>query len=414
MFPFLHLPAEIRDQIYHDILSTDNARCPPVDDDEPASYKFDLAILHANKQIHHEAKKAFQDNVFIKITTPWPESIEHISSEGRVPIITTGRRAEHFESFHLWIWIDTPGVPSSGPAYSMLICLEDLPAFTRMWHFSNLNHQSLNTFLRLKLTLQDPHVPDRKIPRNLQNRLLRPFGLVKNLHSLSVRGAKVLPSVEEALFKEQAVPDPSPEECLERATALKEEGNKSLQAGDYATALQSYTDAFAAIHITVSGRKRHVHADGYYTGELASGLYKGQRSDYVRLVLRVKLVANIIQAYLKMKEWEEARFWGRRSITLFRSSLTGDLDNDLRDHTKWGWVSEAANMGFPAQAEMGKIMYRTALASRELGYDKEVENLIRAAAICLPHDGLVQKEKNTLDERKADYEEYLRDIGAEF
>lgn len=224
----------------------------------------------------------------------------------------------------------------------------------------------------------------------------------------------MLPSVEEALFKEQAVPDPSPEECLEHATALKEKGNKSLQAGDYATALQSYADAFAAIHITVSGRKRHVHADGYYTGELASGLYKGQRSDYVRLVLRVKLVANIIQAYLKMKEWEEARFWGRRSITLLRSSLTGDPDNDLRDHTKWGWVSEAAIMGFPAQAEMGKIMYRTALASRELGYDKEVENLIRAAAICLPHDGLVQKEKNTLDERKADYEEYLRDIGAEF
>ncbi|KAL9013441.1 MAG: hypothetical protein Q9173_001853 [Seirophora scorigena] len=413
MFPFLLLPAEIRDQIYHDILSSDNARCPPVDDDEPASYKFDLAILHANKQIHHEAKKAFQDNVFIKITTPWPESIEHISSEGRVPIITTGHRAEHFESFHLWIWIDTPSVPLSGPTYSMLICLEDLPAFTRMWHFSNLNHQSLNTFLRLKLTLQDPHVPDRKIPRNLQNRLLRPFGLVKNLHSLSVRGAKVLPSVEEALFKEQAVPDPSPEECLECATALKEEGNKSLQTGHYATALQFYTDAFAAIHITVSGRKRHVHADGYYTGKLASGLYKGQRSDYVRLVLRVKLVANFIQAYLKMKEWEEARFWGRRSIALFRSSLTGDLDNDLRDHTKWGWVSEAANMGFPAQAEMGKIMYRTALASRALRCDKEVENLIRAAAICLPHDGLVQNEKNILDERKADYEEYLRDIGAE-
>lgn len=141
MFRFLDLPAEIRDQIYHDVLSTDTARRPPVDDDEPASYKFNLAILQANKQIHHEAKKAFQDNVFIKITTPWPESIDHISSEGRVPIITTGSRAEHFQAFHLWIWIDTPGFPLSGPAYSMLICLEDLPAFTRMWNFSNLVRQ---------------------------------------------------------------------------------------------------------------------------------------------------------------------------------------------------------------------------------------------------------------------------------
>lgn len=392
-FRFLDLPPEIRDQIYHDVLSCDSARRPPDNDEEPGSYRFDLGILRTNKQIYRESKKAFEDNIFIKITTPWSESIGHISSEGRVPIITTGPQAEHFRSFHLGVWIDAPRVPHRGTAYSMVICLHDLPAFTRMWRFSNLNHQGLNPHLRLQLTLQDPHVPGRKIPKALQIRLLQPFGDVKDLHSFSVEGDKVLPSVEEALKKDQGTPEPSPEECLENATALKDAGNKSFQTGDYDAALQHYTDAFAAIHITVSGRKRYIHADGYYTRELSSGPYQGQRSDYARLILRVKLVANFIHTYLKMEEWGEARFWGKRSIIMFRSSLIGDTSDDLGgDGKTWAWVKESATMGFPAPAEVGKIFYRTALASRKLGYQKEVTNLLAAAAVYLPHDEVIQAE----------------------
>ncbi|KAI4176614.1 MAG: hypothetical protein LQ343_000905 [Gyalolechia ehrenbergii] len=399
-FRFLDLPPEIRDQVYHEILSSDNARLPPSNDDSPASYKYDLAILLTNKKIHHEAKRAFQDNVFVKITTPWEESIGHISSEGRVPIITTGPKAEKFPSFHLWIWIDAPDAPSRGTSTSMLICLEDLPLFTRMWHFSNLSHQGLNKHLRLKLTLKDPHLPDRKIPKHLQTRLLRPFGIVKDLDSFSIHGAKVLPSVEEALMKEQATPDPSAEECLERSFALKNAGNSSLQAGNYATALQQYTEAFAAIHITISGRKRYIHADDYYIREVSTGRYKGQRCDYVRLTIRVQLVANVIQTYLKMADWEEARFWGKRSIVLFRASLTGDNDDDLADKDKWKWVKESANMGFPATAQMGKIFYRTAMASKELGLHREYGNLVRAAVVYLPGEGAVQTELRMLDERR--------------
>ena len=400
-FRFLDLPPEIRDQIYHEALSSINARCPPPSDDAPASYKFDLAILLTNKQIYHEAKKVFQDNVFIKIVTPWSESIDHITSEGRVPIITTGSKAENFQSVHLCISIDTPGLPPWGPSYSMLICLEDLPAFTRMWHFSNLNHQGLNSHLRLKLTLKDPHVPDRKLPKDLQNRLLRPFGQIKNLYSFSVHGEKVLPSVKEALKQEQAIPDPSAEECLESATALKDAGDQSLEAGDYATALEKYTSAFAAIHITVSGRKRYVHADGYYMREVTSGPYKGQRCDYVRLIIRIKIVANVMQTYLKQKEWDEARFWGKRSIILFRASMTGDDDDDLADETKWRWVQESAMMDLPAKTEMGKIIFMTAVASWEMGSHRDVENLVRAAAVYLPNDEVVQAKKRALDERNA-------------
>ncbi|KAL8675533.1 MAG: hypothetical protein Q9168_000045 [Polycauliona sp. 1 TL-2023] len=401
-FPFLNLPPEIREHVYHQVLSCDSARRLPDDDDNPASYRFDLAILRTNRQIYHESKKAFQDNVFIKITTPWSESIEHISSEGRVPIIAKGPAADAFASFHLWIWIDAPGVPPRGTDYSIIICLDDLPAFTRMWRFSNLNMPALNPHLSLKLVLQDPHVPNRKLPKALQLRLLQPFGLVKNLHSFSVHGAKVLPSVEEALKKEQATPEPSPEESLETATALKDAGNNALQTQDYASAMRYYTEAFAAIHVTVSGRKRYIHAEGYYNlRELASGPYKGQNGHLARIILRVKLVANVIKTYLKMEEWEEARFWGKRSINLFSASYdphpTDDLDGDFdRD---WAWVQLSAAMGFPAQDAMGKILYRTALASRALGFKKEDYNLVQAAQVYLPRDEIIRTDLRNMTEQ---------------
>ena len=286
----LNLPAEIREQIYREILSTANCYVDPVGSEEPGSYKYDLAILLVNHQIYREAKKIFQDNIFVKITTPWPEAIEHIRSEGRVPTVATGSHAATFRDFHLWVFIDTPATPHPHPhvGFSMLICLEDLKAFTKMWHFSNLNHLGLNKHLRLKLTIQDPHVPDRKIPKTLQSRLLLPFGMIKDLHEFTVQGAKVLPSVEEALKNDREIPDPSPEQCLERGFALKETGNALLTNGSYREALEKYFESYGAIHITVTGRVRMIHADGFYIRELTSGLHKNMRGDYVRMILRGK------------------------------------------------------------------------------------------------------------------------------
>lgn len=228
---FLDYPPEIREQIYSDLLSTTSSRVESDKPDEPAHYKYQLAILSTCHQIYREAKKVFQDNVFVKITTPWPEAIEHIRSEGKVPSVVIGQKAEAFRDFHLWVSIDTPGGthPRDHERFSMLICLEDLEAFNRFWHFSNLNFYGLNRHLRLKLTIQDPHVPDRKIPKALQTRLLMPFGMIKELDTFTVHGSKLLPSVDEALQKERAIPDPTPEQCLEKAFCLKDAGKSLLK-----------------------------------------------------------------------------------------------------------------------------------------------------------------------------------------
>ena len=358
---FLDLPVEIREQIYSEILSSATSILPPIAQDEPARYEFKLDILRTNRRIHHEAKKIFQHNIFVKITAPWPESIDHIRSEGKVPTVTTGDKAETFRGFHLWVFIDTPADPlqNAKTPCSMLICVEDLEAFIKMWHFSNLNHMGLNAHLRLKLTIQDPHVPDRKIPKALQTRLLLPFGSIKDLHTFSIHGSMLLPSVEQAVNETRAIPDPTVEECIQSALNLKEAGNDSIKAGSHQLALQQYISAFAAIHIQVTGRQRIVHAEGYYIRNLRYGPFQGQRGNYVRMILRVQLVANIVLAYLKMREWSEALFWGKRSILLFKLSVTGDGIGELGDVDVERWLGQTAPVGLLAQHAMGSIFYRT-------------------------------------------------------
>ena len=406
---FLDYPAEIREQIYREILSTTSSKVESDDPEQPARYEYQLAILSTCHQIHREAKKVFQDNIFVKITTPWPEAIEHIRHEGKVPSVTTGDKAQSFRDFHLWVFIDTPGGvhPSEHGAFSMLICLEDLESFNRFWHFSNLNFYGLNRHLRLRLTVQDPHVPDRKIPKALQSRLLMPFGMIKGLDTFTVLGDKVLPSVQEALEKERAIPDPTPEQCLEKGFALKDAGNALLKLGMFRQALQKYFDSFAAVHIYVLGRNRTVHCDGFYSRDLTSGTYKGQRSDYARGILRVQLVANIVLAFLKLEDFAEAHFWGKRSINLFRRSVTGgdhgdDDDDDVggeeEEDDNQEWLTRILAVRFPAQDAMGKIFYRTALASRGLGKVADVRNLMKAAAVYLPNDEIVQREMRALEE----------------
>ena len=320
-----------------------------------------------------------------------------------------GPKAAAFEKHHLHIYVGTPDL---GPFYdactvSMLTCLEDLPAFTKMWRYSNLNYRhDLNKNLTLELTIQDPHVPNRKLPKSLQERLLLPFGSVKSLAKFNLGGANILPSISKRLTDLQAEEEPSVETCLASAESLKNEAKTQLSTGKFSEALALYIRSFAAMHIEIDGRVRHIHAEGYFQVDLTSGPDRGKRGDYVRMILRIRLVANVVFVYLKLRQFHEAYFWGKRSVLLFRQSIIGDNEDEIDydgsiggdEHGIRGggrsWTDHLRSVQVPAQSEMGKIFYRTALAAKELGGKeaKDVRVLMKAASIYLPNDEVVQKD----------------------
>lgn len=379
---FLDLPGEIREEVYRELLSS--TRNKHDIGDGKAQYKFHLEILLANRQVHEEAREVFRrHNVFVRIETPWTQAVEHVRDEGRVPILCTGDAAVRFHDFHMSAIIGAADPRMDFPStVKFILALDDLSAFCRMWFYSDLSHLGLNSNLTLTMHLQNPksltsHAEEEELPKAVQRRLLEPFGLVKGLDKVTVEG-KHDTELEQMMRTAMAVPYDPPEYCLEQATKLKDMGNAELKAGNFSKAISLYEQSFAAMHITVSARVRNVWADQYFEKPLEKGIFRGQHGGNVRMVLRIRLVANTILAYLKLEKFADARFWGERSLNLMREAL-GDTADDPRPL-------------FPAANEWGKVYYRTALACKALDDKDEARRLLRCAMAWLPHDELVRKE----------------------
>lgn len=376
----MSLPVELRDQVYSHILRPANNayECPNF----YTQYKYDLRLFRVCKQMQAEAQRVFRLlNIFVAIETPWTEAEQHVRTIGYVPILIRDRIAERFNNWSMKIAIDVPkyNIPLQVQTKFILL-LDDLHRFTESWFYSDLSHPGLNNNLRLKLYLQDPYAPSyeqRALPKAVQQRLLLPFRLIKGLDDLEVHGESY-PSIVKAMKDGMAEEYKPAEACLEDATRLKDEGNAALQNGLYHEAIALYEKSFLEIHIVCAGRRRSIFGDNFFERAMTTGQFKGLHGQMLRLVLRVRLVANTVLAYLKLKDFDSARFWGLRTINLIRDSLGADEEEVVTD--------------FIAAPELGKIYYRTALACREMGSRKEALDLMKVAIRYLPHDATIKRD----------------------
>ena len=391
MTHLLTLPPEIRENIYRLILHPAANRLEQQDEYSSYDYRDAFVLFKINHQIYIEARKVFRDlNVFVRVETPWPEAQEHVAFEGHVPILMKKARAQRFRGYSMSVVIDAPQSPMADTdSEFFVILLDDLEKFTKTWFYADLSHPGLNRFLRLTLMLRDPYTPaweEKRMPKWLQQKMLMPFGMVKDLREVVVNGdPKPFASVETELRELQAVPHESAEYCLREATRKKLEGNNELKNGNINAALKLYTEAWEAMHVVVKGRQRHIHADAFFGRELIEDPFKGKNGQAERLMLRVHLVANTCQAYLKLEDWDEACFWGMRSIRMLREAMGADDRHDIP-------AEDEAVLGFPAADQMGKIYYRTALAFKELGDKTQARKLLRVASVYLPRDESVKRE----------------------
>lgn len=386
----LTLPPEIREEIYRIILHPDANRTFGSDEYTDYNYRDALVLFRLNRQIYYESRRIFRElNVSVRVETPWPEAHHHVAFEGHVPILMKHQAASKFTGHSLSVVIGTPEtLLPSAVGWFFVILLDDLPRFTKTWQYADLSNPGLNSYLNVTLKLRDPHTPEyeeKHMPKWLQRKLLLPFGMLKGLRKTTIMGdLKPFASLEAELRAEQEKPHRSPEACLQETTRLKQLGNEELKSGNYHAALDLYHQAWEAMHVVVKGHQRHVHAEAFFAKELEEEPYRGRNGQMERLNLRVQLVANTCLAYLKLEEWEEARFWGMRTIHMMRQSIGAD-ERDMAPE-------DEAITGFPAAVQMGRIYYRTALAYKALDDKAEARKLLRVAAVYLPHDQIVKKE----------------------
>ena len=382
----LTLPAEIREHIYKLILNPEESRRHEEDEYVTYHYSAALVLFKINRQIYNEAHKVFYDlNTFVRIETPWPQSKEHVMSEGHCPIVIQDGFAKRFKNYKLEVGIDAPQYELlEMDTECFIIHVDDVPKFTKSWFLADLSHPTLNPNLRLNLRLHDPFSgegEDKHIPRSLQRQLLLPWATVKNLGQMTLGGSPEPDTrIVSELKTEQAKPLPSPDHCIRECARLKSEGNAELQAGRYKNALEVYKQAWEAIYITVYGRTRHVHGDAFFDVRLKEPPYQGKFAQAERLVLRVQLVANTCLALLKLEEFEDAIFWGRRTINTLRVGMGFEPDMDIEPERE-------AIPGFPAAKEMGKVYWRTALALKAIDEKSEARRLTRVAMVYLPAPG---------------------------
>ncbi len=375
-FRLLDLPGELRNRIYAELLSS---QCIKQNlSDGYARYDFGLALLLANRQIYFEARRIFRQNIFVRVTTPWPEAEEHVGTEGRVPMLARGVKADSFTAWHMTVILGSPHFvyASEKPSCSWIMCGEDLDIFCRLWFRSNLGNPGLNQHITLELTIQDPYQSDSHPSKNLQRSLMMPFGIVKGLDELVVGGYK-RESVEKDLRAAMAMPDPSPSECIENAVKHKNAGNMELYASNYKLAISEYKEAFESLYIDRDILSERVAAQmsNFFNGRLESGTYKGQNAQDTRNALRVQLTANTVLAYLKLQDWTTAYEWGSRAINYLMTIQIDPFSNIV-----------------PAQADHAKLYYRTALALKGLGKLEEAHSMLSAASRFTPNDPVIAKE----------------------
>jgi hypothetical protein len=236
-------------------------------------------------------------------------------------VIQRGDRAVHFPYAHAVYSISAPMHGFFADAQNCIVLLlQDLPLFCQVWYYRSLSNTELNSQLTTSLELCDPYRrysdPNKSVPLALQKSMLMPFGAVKGLQQVSFSGgwdATIVKEVE----KKMAESWPSVQECCESAAAFMEEGDAVLaepSKQNAEAALELYNKAFYAIHVLVHGRLRRVEADHFFHDTISAGHYRGQAATTIRIILRIRLVARTVLAYLHAQQPLEAAFWGMRTV----------------------------------------------------------------------------------------------------
>ena len=309
--------------------------------------------------------------------------------QGKFAIIAENEGALSFIGFHMLVVLDFMADANTTVFYNYLTCLEDLPFLCQLLFYASCQGPNFSSLLHITLAISDPHAESKGtlVPKALQESLMMPFAILKGLHGLTIKGARNK-AVGKELRKAMSVPNPTAAEYLESAAQLKDAGNAAFKAGDYALSIRTYIRAYEAMHFIVQGERFAIMLDGYFASAnpLTGGRFDRQRGDLVRHHLGSQLSWNILQAYLKMREWAHAYFWGERAIS--------DLE--------YANVQQSILDGTPnlvTGAEKAKVYFRMAVACKALDRKQVWARSLMKASMFAPQDKAIMREMDALEKR---------------
>jgi hypothetical protein len=270
-----------------------------------------------------------------------------------VPIVCTDTHADTFSSHSALVQITAP-FHQAVPEHTVIVLLDDLHLFTQTWYYSALSYPMLNDRLSTTFALRNAATP-----LAVQKRLLLPFTQIKGLYHMEVRG--YADDIKRDLERGMAVPIPSLAQCCDEAASYMDKGDAAISHSAQ-DALDAYIAAFRSIHILIHGRTRRVLADVFFHATITTGRFAGQTGMTVRVVLRLKLVARVVLAHLRLNHPDDAAFWGMRSIRIMRESMDVEFEDFLAEfvggedvgliYVRTGvavWMLEAQGQGFEGE-----------------------------------------------------------------
>ena len=252
----------------------------------------------------------------------------------------------------------------------------------RLLFYNDCQSANFLSLLNVTLLLRDPTDKRRNspLPEALQRSLIMPFSILKDLHDLKVEGL-YSKAVEKDLRIAPRKPNPSAAEYLERAAVLKDEGNAAFKEKAYEASIEAFIKAYEAMQVIVEGKRFAIMLDGWFaTTPLVGGRFDGKRGDLTRNRLGCQLSWNLIQAYLKINNFEQAYMWAERAIS--------EIEYSNNQQQIWDGTPQLIT-----NPEKAKVYYRMTQACKGLHKPQwEIRNNLFKALTYAPNDSAIKKE----------------------
>ena len=374
----LGLPLEIRESIHNYVLQ------PSVRQKHYSKpcYTFDVALFRVCRQISQESQSVFKRKYNIILFRSNSSVVVDMAAQNSVPVVKFGTKASLCKNHVMKVTVSYAGVGTSvgvTDKHLTAILLEDLPKFCKAWFY----WYGKNSLWEKNITIEfndngSAIFSTGKLPVHFQEKLLLPFGILCAKDCTQIKGQWHDQSVEHTLQEMIESPEATPLERLKECENIKNFGNKALTSGNYQDALDFYIRALDEIFVVCSGRSRLDTRKSYFDVILNDDHFPSHSGMEIYFLLRAKLAANILKAFLKMKNFEEALFWGTRAI---------DTMHEYQEN-----YNDRLAMGTPANDAVGRIFYRTGVAAKALGDESEARRLFRVAMDYLPGDEQIKRD----------------------